>query len=75
MVAEVDTYSMSAFSREEAKGPNICQICQQLVVKTAYRKGVGVKNRENLPMSQMDGPEDKSSLSRWKILNFKKIKT
>ena len=38
-------FKMPAFVKGE--GSNICQICQ--------RMGVGVKNRDDLPTSSMDG--------------------
>ena len=37
------------------KGSKFCQICIRRVVKNCPRRGVEVKNCENLPTSQMDG--------------------
>ena len=38
------------------EGSKIGQICRRIVVKNCRRRGVGVKNCENLPTSLMDGP-------------------
>ena len=48
-------FKTSKFFRGE--GSEIFQICTRIVVKkTANERGVGVKNNENLPMSEMNGP-------------------
>ena len=44
------------------EGSKIGQICQWIIVKNCRRREVGVKNRENLPTSLMDGPYSENQI-------------